>query len=82
MYICATISMSMSTITLKINERSKAGKALKAMLDILLNQPGVEIIDSQKEETIYNTEFVAMVKKSAASKNRTKVDPKNVWAGL
>jgi hypothetical protein len=72
----------MSTITLKINERSKAGKAFKAMLDVLLNQPGVEIVEIQKEESPYSPDFVEMIKKSAASKNRTKVNPKNVLENL
>lgn len=69
----------MATITLKINERSKAGKAFNAMLEVLLNQPGIEIIE---EKSPYDPKFVEMVKKSAASKKRTVIDPNDIWGSL
>lgn len=34
----------MATITLKINERSKAGKMVKDLLELIADKPGVEII--------------------------------------
>ena len=73
----------MTTITLKINERSKAGKAFKDLIDALAGKPqtGVEIA-KKTSKSPYSSEFVAMVKKSAASKNRTKINPENVWASL
>ena len=73
----------MTTITLKINERSKAGKAFKDLIDALAGKPqtGVEIAKDTAKSP-YSQEFVAMVKKSAASKNRTKINPENVWASL
>jgi hypothetical protein len=69
----------METITLKINERSKAGKLLKDLIGILSDKSGVEIVD---EESPYNPEFVAMVKKAAASKNRTEINPDDIWGSL
>lgn len=71
----------MATITLKINERSKAGKAILAMIDALTEKPksGVEVVE---EKSPYNPEFVKMVLKSAASKNRTEIDPNDVWGSL
>lgn len=68
----------MAIITIKINERSKAGKAFKALLEVLTKQPGIEII----EDNGYNPKFVKMVKEADASKNRTEINPKDVWGSL
>lgn len=70
----------MSTITIKINERSKAGKALQDIIAVFAKEPGIEII---KEKSPYNPDFVKMVKKSAASKKRYKVDNVDaLWESL
>lgn len=73
----------MATITLKINERTKAGKALKDLIDALAGKPqtGVEIIETG-EKRLYDPEFVARIKKAAASKNRTEINPEDVWGSL
>ena len=63
----------METITIKINERSKAGKMVKDFLELIPKNPGVEILEEKDE---YNPKFVAKVLKSAASKNRTRIDTK------
>lgn len=68
----------MAIITIKINERSKAGKAFKVLLEVLTKQPGIEII----EDNGYNPKFVKMVKEADASKNRTEINPKDVWGSL
>jgi hypothetical protein len=69
----------MATLTIKINERSKAGKLLRDFLDLISDKPGVEIVE---EKSPYDPEFVKMVKKSAASKNRTVIDTNDVWGSL
>lgn len=69
----------MATLTIKINERSKAGKLLRDFLDLISDKPGVEIVE---EKSPYDSEFVKMVKKSAASKNRTVIDTNDVWGSL
>lgn len=69
----------MSTFTIKLNERSTAGKALKTILSVFAKEPGVEIVE---EKSPYNPEFVAKIKKSAASKNRTEVDTNDIWGSL
>jgi hypothetical protein len=72
--------------TIKINERTKTGKAFMAMFDAFFKGvDGIEIIetDSKKEkESPYNPEFVDMVLKSAKSKNSTEINPKDVWGSL
>ena len=73
----------MTTFTIKINKRTKAGKAFMAMSETLFK--GVEGIEnvlekkSEKKEIPYNPEFVTMVLESAKSKNRTTVNSKNLW---
>ncbi|MCP2029565.1 hypothetical protein L1276_004752 [Flavobacterium sp. HSC-32F16] len=72
--------------TIKINERTKTGKAFMAMFEAFFKGvDGIEIIetDSKKEkESPYNPEFVDMVLKSAKSKNSTEINPKDVWGSL
>jgi hypothetical protein len=70
----------MATITIKINERTRYGKALLELIKVGIEEnKGVEVIENQSP---YNPEFVAMVKKAAASKNRTEINPKDVWGSL
>jgi hypothetical protein len=69
----------MSTVVIKFNERSKAGKMLRDLLELISDKPGIEILE---EKSPYDPKFVQMVKKSAASKNRTIIDPDDVWGSL
>ena len=84
----------MTTITLKIKERSKAGKAFLEMINVLVkDSKGIEIISTglnktiEKKTEIYNPEFVKMILerdadiKSGKSKCIT-VDPNDVWGSL
>ena len=53
----------MTTFTIKINERTKAGKAFRAMTETFLKDAkGIEIVENKdiKEDEIYNPEFVKM----------------------
>ncbi len=54
----------MATITLKINERSKAGIALRNLLDVLKTQPGIEII----EDNIPNSNTIKAMRESKTGK--------------
>jgi len=67
----------MTTITFKINERTKAGKALLSLLEVFTKESkGVEVV-----ETPYDPEFVAMVKKSADGKKKV-VNTDDLWGSL
>jgi len=73
----------MQTITIKINERSKAGIALQKMLEILKTQPGVQIVEEEKSP--YSTEFVKKIKKSEQQIKEGKykvVNTKDIWGSL
>ena len=79
----------MTTLTIKINESSKKGKAfLEFAKSFFDDEKDVEIIEFGTKKTTdatqntYNPEFVAMVKKAQKSKNRTVVDPNDVWGSL
>lgn len=69
----------MQTITIKINERSKAGIALKKMLEILETQPGVQIVE--KERSPYNPEFVKKIKAAEKQKGIV-IDTNDIWESL
>lgn len=74
----------MTTITIKT--KSKAGKTLIELATILA-QNNKEIIVNEsksldKNEPMYNQEFVDMVLKSSKSKKRTVINPNDVWGSL
>lgn len=70
----------MSTITVKINERSKAGMLLKELIEMFSNKPGVEIVN---EKSPYNPEFVKKVLESHKNDKRYEVkDVNKLWESL
>lgn len=70
----------METITIKINPRSKAGKLLKEMLEVVYSKlPGIEIV---QEESPYNPEFVKKIKRAEKRGDYIEIDPKNVWDSI
>ena len=84
----------MTTITLKINERSKVGKAFLEMTTVLVkDSKGIEIISTgsnktvEKKSEIYNPEFVKMIleryadMKSGKSKCIT-LDTNDIWGSI
>lgn len=79
----------MTTVTIKINERTKAGKAFMAILSEAFSKgvDGVEIVETdskklKKDEDSYNPEFVKMVLDSAKRGDYKEVDPKDIWGSL
>lgn len=77
-------TIDMTTITIKINERSKKGKAFLEFAKTFFNDgKDVEIIESDSEnKSTYNPEFVKMVLDAAKSKKRTVIDPNDIWGSL
>ena len=69
----------MTTITLKINENSKKGKAFLEMARVFFeNSKEIVLIEDDK----YNQDFVKKVKQAHSSKNRTPVTSKNLWESI
>lgn len=81
----------MTTITIKVNERTKVGKAFLEMTNALVNDSkGIEIIETDSNkvaESLYDPEFVKMIQKrfadikSGKSKTIT-LDSNDVWGSL
>ncbi|MBU3660227.1 MAG: hypothetical protein FGM14_10175 [Flavobacteriales bacterium] len=69
----------METITVKINQRSKAGKMVKDFLELIAKNPGVEIVDEKDD---YNPEFVKKVLDSHKNDKRTRIDSKDLWESI
>lgn len=73
----------MTTLTIKINEKSKKGKAfLEFAQTFFADSKDVEITKKEDKEECYNPEFVEMVLKASKSKKRTTVDPNDIWGSI
>lgn len=71
-------------MVIKVSTKTKAGKTIIELAKLLSTQDkSVQIIEGQKEQSPYDPKFVAMVKKSAASKKRLIVNDVNeLWESL
>ncbi|WP_262147636.1 DUF2683 family protein [Chryseobacterium foetidum] len=70
----------MTTITIKINERTKAGKTLRNLIDIFSKEKnGVEII-SEKDN--YNEEFVEKILNSHKNDKRVIIETDKLWESI
>lgn len=75
----------MTVFTIKINERTKAGKAFRAMTESFLKDAkGIEIIEniSEKEEEMYDPEFVKMIKDAEKRGSYKTINPNDLWGSL
>ena len=75
----------MTTFTIKINERTKAGKAFRMLTETFFKgAKGIEIIEKtdEKEDEVYNPEFVKMIKEADKRGNFTTVNPDDIWGSL
>lgn len=76
--------------TIKINERTKTGKAFMAMFEAFFKGvEGIEIIETDskkiKTESPYNPEFVAEIlerSKNLDKKKLTRLNPDDVWGSI
>ena len=78
----------MTTFTIKINERTKAGKAFRAMMETFFKDAkGIEITENtSSDDDLYDPEFVKMIKERAKnigdSSKWTTLDPNNIWESI
>ncbi|MBS7255554.1 DUF2683 family protein [Flavobacterium branchiicola] len=77
--------------TIKIDERTKTGKAFMAMFEAFFKGvEGVEVVEStskklKAEESPYNPEFVAEILKRSENldkKKLTRLNPDDVWGSI
>jgi hypothetical protein len=74
------LKTAMTTITLKINERTTTGKEIKKMILALLNVPDVEITSEDSE--VYSDAFVKKINKARVEKGGIVVHPDNLWENI
>jgi DICT domain-containing protein len=78
----------MTTLTIEINQKSKKGKAFMALnREFFEEGTDVKLVDSDDKALLdeispYNPEFVKMVLDAQKSKNRTTIDPNDIWGSL
>jgi hypothetical protein len=72
----------MTTVTIQINERSRLGKAIMELLRSSAKESNAIKLVEAEEEQPYNPKFVEMVLKASAGKNRTTIDPNNLWESI
>jgi hypothetical protein len=80
LYVCEKLG-KMTTLKIKINERSKAGSELLTVLKSFANKSGVKVVE-EEEESPYNPEFVKMVLDAKERGEYTELDPNDVWGSL
>lgn len=69
----------MTTITIKINERTKVGKALMTLIETFSKEEkGVEIIS----DDTYNPEFVKKVLNSHKNDKRIAIETEKLWESI
>ncbi|HRN42671.1 MAG TPA: hypothetical protein PK649_11445 [Vicingus sp.] len=71
----------MTTITLKINDKSTAGKTFLAFLKTFVaKEKAVEIVEEPKSP--YNPKFVEKIKRAEKRGSYIEVNPDDVWGSL
>ncbi len=76
----------MTTITIKINERSKKGKAfLEFAKTFIGNDKDISFVESEDEKSPYNPEFVAEIlerSKNLDKKKLTRLNTDDIWGSI
>jgi hypothetical protein len=72
----------MTTITLKIDERTKKGKAFLALAKVFYEEnKEIELVDT-KDKSPYNPEFVAKINKARMEKGTIMNSVEELWENL
>ena len=72
----------MTTITLKINENTKKGKAFLEMARVFFENSTEIILIEEEENSLYNPDFVAKIKKASTEKGREMINAENLWESI
>lgn len=70
----------MATITIKVNEKSQAGKTFLELINFFHSKKNV--IEIVEEKSPYNPEFVKMVKDSAKERGGKFLKTRNIWDSI
>jgi hypothetical protein len=76
----------MTTLSIKINQKSKNGKAFINLIQTSLSKNeevnSVLFEEESSDESPYNLEFVKMVLEAEKRGNYTTLDPSDLWGSL
>ena len=72
----------MTTITLKINEKSKKGKAFLEMARVFSENSKEIVLIEEKDKSPYDPEFVKKIKKTSTEKGRLVESAEDLWESI
>ena len=72
----------MTTITLKINEKSKKGKAFLEMARVFSENSKEIVLIEEKDKSHYDPEFVKKIKKASTEKGRLVESAEDLWESI
>ena len=72
----------MTTITLKINEKSKKGKAFLEMARVFSENSKEIVLIEEKDKSPYDPEFVNKIKKANTEKGRLVESAEDLWESI
>jgi predicted RND superfamily exporter protein len=72
----------MTTITLKINEKSKKGKAFLEMARVFSENSKEIVLIEEKDKSPYDPEFVKKIKKASTEKGRLVESAEDLWESI
>ena len=72
----------MTTITLKINEKSKKGKAFLEMARVFSENSKEIVLIEEKDKSPYDPEFVKKRKKASTEKGRLVESAEDLWESI
>ena len=72
----------MTTITLKINEKSKKGKAFLEMARVFSENSKEIVLIEEKDKSPYDPELVKKIKKASTEKGRLVESAEDLWESI
>jgi hypothetical protein len=72
----------MTTITLKINEKSKKGKVFLEMARVFSENSKEIVLIEEEDKSPYHPEFVKKIKKASTEKGRLMESAEGLWESI
>ena len=72
----------MTTITLKINEKSKKGKAFLEIARVFSENSKEIVLIEEEDKSPYDPEFVKKIKKASTEKGRLVESAEDLWESI
>ena len=72
----------MTTITLKINDQSKKGKAFLEMARVFSENSKEIVLIEEEDKSPYDPEFVKKIKKASTEKGRLVESAEDLWESI